>query len=189
VSRANAPVAPVLRLRPITTASTHTRHNRCIRAQYVPTHVCGRKAAERCALGCSRQEDSSCRMCCFRKSAGVCARGCVRWCRVRLFDFRFVARPPLFFSSDLPWCGSSRAAHRSGVETAGNLRSACYFCRPFDGLRECSHFDMSSPTRNPKKATDDPLLAIIEPALNWGAISGKLIPNSWKVRLSCGIRP
>jgi hypothetical protein len=56
------------------------------------------------------------------------------------------------------------------------------------GGESAFHFDMSSPTRNPKKATDDPLLAIIEPALNWGAISGKLPADSWKVLSSFGIR-
>jgi hypothetical protein len=37
---------------------------------------------------------------------------------------------------------------------------------------------MSAPTRNSKKPTDDPLLAVIEPALKVGAFAGKIGPDS-----------
>lgn len=37
---------------------------------------------------------------------------------------------------------------------------------------------MSAPTRNPKKPTDDPLLAVLEPALKVGAFAGKIDPAS-----------
>jgi hypothetical protein len=40
------------------------------------------------------------------------------------------------------------------------------------------HVDMSAPTRSPRKPTDDPLFAVIEPALKVGAFAGKLNPDS-----------
>ena len=37
---------------------------------------------------------------------------------------------------------------------------------------------MSAPTRNPTKPTDDPLFAVIEPALKVGAFAGKIDPDA-----------
>lgn len=37
---------------------------------------------------------------------------------------------------------------------------------------------MSAPTKAPRKPTDDPLLALIEPALKVGAFSGKALSIS-----------
>jgi hypothetical protein len=37
---------------------------------------------------------------------------------------------------------------------------------------------MSAPTTNPRKPTDDPLIAVIEPALKVGAFAGKIDPDS-----------
>lgn len=48
---------------------------------------------------------------------------------------------------------------------------------------------MSAPTRNPKKPLDDPLLAVIEPALKVGAFAGKIVPLSLKVSLRLAFVP
>ena len=37
---------------------------------------------------------------------------------------------------------------------------------------------MSVPTSTPKKPTDDPLLAVLEPSLKVGAFAGKIDPGS-----------
>lgn len=78
VSGQNALAAQTLRQNPMSLAAAHKRLAQYIRAQYVPTHVCGCLVAERCALGCRRQEEVFLSgECCFRKSAGRGARVCL----------------------------------------------------------------------------------------------------------------
>ena len=78
VSGQNAPIAQALRQNPMSLAAAHKRLAQYIRAQYVPTHVCGCLVAERYALGCRRQEEVFLSgECCFRKSAGRGARVCL----------------------------------------------------------------------------------------------------------------
>lgn len=50
----------------------------------------------------------------------------------------------------------------------------------FNGSLENIYYKltMAAPTRNPKEPTDDPLLAVLEPALKVGAFAGKIDPAS-----------
>ena len=87
--------------------------------------------------------------------------------------------PPNIFAATKS-SGCTRAHRRTGVDLPPALDFDPVSSDTFQWIAWISliRTEMSAPTRNPKKPTDDPLLAVIEPALKVGAFAGKIDPGS-----------